>query len=196
MQNQVVIISVFIGTTAVTLSNTKTISHSQCGRSNGVITLLHDLPKIQDILERQRTFWQKCEPQTRPTQSHSPWAKPPTSRKLDLNFPTKPLTQNCGDCLPHPDRPPTAEIRSFSHHMADDVKKHWKNSARSISWCWRTSSTSPSPTSKYRPNFLSAPLAIYSCVSATLLSSQQPQTWTLCDWGQCCQYFPPFLVWP
>lgn len=31
-----------------------------------------------------------------------------------------------------------------------------------------------SPTSKFRLSFLSAPLAIYSCVSATSLGSQQP----------------------
>lgn len=36
-----------------------------------------------------------------------------------------------------------------------------------------------SPKSIYRPNFLSAPLAIYSCVSTTSLGSQQPQKWRL-----------------
>ena len=53
-----------------------------------------------------------------------------------------------------------------------------------------------STTSKYRPNFLSAPVAIYSCVSATSLGSQQAQTGSLSFWGQQGQYFYPILVWP
>lgn len=61
---------------------------------------------------------------------------------------------------------------------------------------WRTNSYQSSSTSKYRPNFLSAPLAIYSCVSATSLGCQQPWAWRLCFWGRRCQCSPlPTRFW-
>lgn len=48
-----------------------------------------------------------------------------------------------------------------------------------------------SPISKYRLNFLSAPLAIYSRVSATLHGCQQPKMQRLFLWAMLPACFPP-----
>lgn len=105
----------------ITAAVTHQFHISSC-RADSVITSLHGLAKQRIILKDKGISWQKCEPQTNAvtlSMGLTPvWKK---KKKLDMNFPTKPLTQNYGDCLLHPDLLPTTEIRSFSHHMADDV---------------------------------------------------------------------------
>lgn len=110
---------------------------------------------------------------------------PPLQTRLE--FPNKTF---------HTDNVATASLNSTrfwypDHHFLKNVLPPniiEQTTFWSISW-W-TNSCQSSPTSKYRPNFLSAPLAIYSCVSATLLGCQQPSTWSLCFWGRRCQCPP------
>lgn len=104
------------------------------------------------------------------------------SPSKNLHFPTKPFTQKCGNCLHQP-----------GHFMYLQQKKKKDLFVQQYMSCILEKMSflvyklvladklyQSSPASKYRPNFLSAPLAIYSCVSTTALSSQQPQMRRLC----------------